>query len=699
MEMIGFPRLRFGLVCVLLLLASKARAETAYPMLMSIKPVAAQVGQASEHTIRSRYTMAGAYQVLVTGGGVTGEVLPQEFKPDQEKNIEGRSLKVKFTVAADALPGVRDVRVATPRGVSTVGQLVIVRDAVAVEADGNDRPEQGQMVNLPATLCGAIEKAEDVDWYRFHLDAPANLVFHVRCGRLQDRIHDLQNHADPLLMLRSADGRVLATSDNYFFADPLIAFRCEQPGDYLLEMRDARYEGNQYWEYCVEASAQPFVETVFPLAVAKGQAPTLELVGSFLPQPTVAFTVPNLPPGSAELTLPLPTGSSNPVAMQVTDLPLAIEIGENSAPAKAQPIGIPCGINGRMEAESDLDCYYFAAKQGEAFAFEVIARRLQSSLDSQLRILNDKGQVLIANDDLRLGKRSWTDSWIENWVAPADGNYTVELRDVHLRGGPAFPYFLKCTRCQPYFELYLDTDKTQIAAGTSGVAFVKVERKCGFTGEVQLAVEGLPAGVTASCGRILADKGQDGCIIFTAADGTTPCVANVKVTGSAMVAMKDGTSQQQIVVAQPYQEIYQPGGGRGHWPSDTHTIAVCEPADVRGITLSEYDIGLKPGESKRIGITIQRAAEFNANVTLDVLFQHLASPFANTLPPGVTIDDKDVQTLLSNGATQGHITLKAAADASPVDKQQCSIMANVSLNFVMKATYSSQPLTVSVVKP
>src|SRR5687768_4093239 len=76
---------------VIVLAATSARAETAYPMLMSIKPIAAQIGQTSEHTIRSRYTMAGAYQVLVTGTGVTGEVVPQEMKPEDAKNIENQS--------------------------------------------------------------------------------------------------------------------------------------------------------------------------------------------------------------------------------------------------------------------------------------------------------------------------------------------------------------------------------------------------------------------------------------------------------------------------------------------------------------------------------------------------------------------------------------------------------------------------------
>ncbi|MFT7641918.1 MAG: hypothetical protein ACI9G1_003669, partial [Pirellulaceae bacterium] len=51
---------------------------------------------------------------------------------------------------------------------------------------------------------------------------------------------------------------------------------------------------------------------------------------------------------------------------------------------------------------------------------------------------------------------------------------------------------------------------------------------------------------------------------------------------------------------------------------------------------------------------------------------------------------------LSKGATQGHITLKAADDAPPATQQQVAVMAGVSLNFVMKATYASKPLLVSV---
>ena len=126
----------------LLLLGATARAQTSYPMLMSLKPSAAQVGQASEHELESRYSMFGAYQVLITGDGVTGEIVtPMEL--DAEGNAPNlQKINVRFTVTADAQPGVRDYRLIGPTGASTLGQLVVVQDAVVSEEADNDLPEQ-----------------------------------------------------------------------------------------------------------------------------------------------------------------------------------------------------------------------------------------------------------------------------------------------------------------------------------------------------------------------------------------------------------------------------------------------------------------------------------------------------------------------------------------------------------------------------
>src|SRR4051794_12003669 len=78
-------------------------AETAYPMLMSARPVAVQVGTRVEIVVSSRYTMVGAYQVLVSGKGVKAEVEPRMVKSeDGKKPLE--KVKIKVTAAKDAQP-------------------------------------------------------------------------------------------------------------------------------------------------------------------------------------------------------------------------------------------------------------------------------------------------------------------------------------------------------------------------------------------------------------------------------------------------------------------------------------------------------------------------------------------------------------------------------------------------------------------
>lgn len=139
-----------------------------------------------------------------------------------------------------------------------------------------------------------------------------------------------------------------------------------------------------------------------------------------------------------------------------------------------------------------------------------------------------------------------------------------------------------------------------------------------------------------------------------------------------------------------------PGGGRSHWPVDMHTVAVGAPADILAVKLSTHEVTLTPGASQKVDVEIVRNEGFDKNVTLDMLFQHLSSKYANTLPAGVTIDTKNSKTLLTGTNSTGAITLTASASAPSVQQQQCCVMANVSINFVMKATYASRPLMVTV---
>ena len=47
------------------------------------------------------------------------------------------------------------------------------------------------------------------------------------------------------------------------------------------------------------------------------------------------------------------------------------------------------------------------------------------------------------------------------------------------------------------------------------------------------------------------------------------------------------------------------------------------------------EISLKPGEEVKIDVELGRAEGFDANVSLDVIYQHLGQIWGNSLPKGI----------------------------------------------------------------
>ena len=318
---------------------------------------------------------------------------------------------------------------------------------------------------------------------------------------LEDRIHDLQNHLDPIITLRGPNGSTLAVADNDISGDPLLCQRFDRAGDYTLEIRDVRYKGDRDWVYCVEINDRPFVRTVFPLAVAAGKRPRSRPIGYQLPeQAAFAWDVPaNWSAGLHDVQLPLGNTSDEPGRGRRRPMCRSFDEAARSSrhgPDGAVDVDTPVGINGRLLKEGESDVYSFRAQRGQTFTFEAVSRREGSPLDSALRILDARGRTLHGRGRLSEDGRLSADALIEGWSPPADGTYAIEIRDLLQRGGPAFVYFLKITPPEPEFELFLDTDKTELSPGTSGVIFVNSVRKNGFDGDIALSVEGLPPEVT-----------------------------------------------------------------------------------------------------------------------------------------------------------------------------------------------------------
>jgi hypothetical protein len=546
---------------------------------------------------------------------------------------------------------------------------------------------------VPSVVHGRIEVAEDVDYFRFHADAGQTLTFEVFCARLQDRIHDLQKHADPILTLYDAEGHELAANDDFTFADPLLTYSFTKTGDYLVQVRDSQYDGDPRWVYALSITNRPYVSHIFPMAAQPGQAIEVATVGSARAVKPVVTVVAPAQPGLHEVQLDLGGVKSNPTTLIVSPLPQVMEVEPNDSPDKATRITIPCGINGRIGKRLDLDHFVFTAKKGQAVRFEVKARRfgtcLRSSLDSMIEILDSKGTVLASNDDT-FGK----DAALV-FTPPTDGDFVLCIRDLNNKGGDTWIYHIEADLTRPDFKLRCDPDKAMIGPGSSTAWYVHVERSGGFAGPVKVEVKGLPKSVTASPLTIPPTMTQ-GVVVLTAAKDAQLDAVNVEVVGSG-TATFGGKEETLVRAATPNQEIYAPGGGRARFDVGIQSVAVTDPSDILRVEVSRETVSLKPGEEVRIDVTIHRRQDYDKGVSLDVVLNHLGSIAGNPLPPGVTVDMNKSKTLLGT-ASKGHIILKAAANAAPIENVPISVLCHVSINFVVKVSYSSPPILVNVSK-
>jgi hypothetical protein len=662
-----------------LLLASTAGAQTSYPMITHVSPVAVQRGKTTAVVVSGQMNFAGTYKAIFDGDGVSAEVVPGKEKP----GALVREVTLKVTVVGDVVPGVREFRVASSLGVSSVGQLVISDHSVVEEKGDNNTRDKANAVPVPCVVAGRVEALEDVDHFTFKAKAGQTFTFEVMCARMQDKIHDLQKHADPIVTLYDAAGRELAANDDAYFADPLLSHTFAKDGDYVVQVRDSKYDGDARWVYALLVTDRPHASHVYPMAVQAGAAAELRPIGSAArAAPKLTLTAPQKP-GVHEIAFDTPSGKTQPVPILVSALAQAREAEPNDAAEKATRVTLPCGVNGVIDRPRDTDHYVFAAKKGQAIRFEVKARRfgtpLRSSLDSVLEILNPKGAVLATNDDA-FGKDAAL-----TFTPPADGDFVLRVLDLHGKGGPTFVYHVEADLARPDFVVKCDGDKAMIGPGSRTAWFVQVNRLNGFTGAVKIEAKGLPQGVTVNPLTIKENQTQ-GVLVLSASADAPVNANNVTLTGT------HGTMTREVT---PTQEIYFPGGGRGVFDVSMQTVAVTEPSDILDVAVTPTQVVLRPGEEVKLDVTLKRKAGFDKGVTLDVLLRHLGRVFGNPLPKGVTIVEGKSKTLLG-GASKGHIVLRAAPDAAEADNVPVCVMAHVSINFVVKVGYSSPVIQVSV---
>lgn len=164
----------------------------------------------------------------------------------------------------------------------------------------------------------------------------------------------------------------------------------------------------------------------------------------------------------------------------------------------ARALVIPGAVDGRIRKAGERDLFAFTARRGERINFRVIARQSRSPLDPLAVIYSTHRRFYLGNDDTG----GQLDSLL-SFRAPADGEFILRLSDLLGDGSDAHVYRLEATpprAASPSLSSSFPGIRNEWALtlpqGSRNAILVSA-RNHDRRAELQLALRGLPEGVTA----------------------------------------------------------------------------------------------------------------------------------------------------------------------------------------------------------
>jgi hypothetical protein len=152
-----------------------------------------------------------------------------------------------------------------------------------IEAEPNDEPAQGQLLALPITVNGRIDRPSDQDRFRLHLTAGGKLAVRVAAQQLGSPLDAIVTITDSTgKELLAIDDRqpvpreppVVRTIEQPLLDDPLGEFTAAIEGDYVLTIEDRFNHGGPEYGYRLELSpAADFELVVQPADAVANRAP------------------------------------------------------------------------------------------------------------------------------------------------------------------------------------------------------------------------------------------------------------------------------------------------------------------------------------------------------------------------------------------------------------------------------------------
>jgi hypothetical protein len=550
-------------------------------------------------------------------------------------------LRIRLEVPADAPIGWHTLRVATGRGVSNFRPFCVDDLPQVLKAGGNTTPAAAQKVAPPCVVCGQVG-AEQTDYYQFTAQAGQRLAFEVLGRRLGSPL-------DPQLILRQvATGRQIAFSDDApgQSKDPRFVHTFAEPGEYVLELRDVRYQGGADWYYRLRIGDFPLATTPVPLAARRGTTVQVQFAGPHVEGvPPVTMTVPGDAAAEAVWVAPAWPGKPSgwPVMLLATDQDETLEVEPNDDPAKAMPLKVPAAVSARLLAKGDRDHYRFAAAKGQRLLIDTQTQALHSPTSLYLVLKDAKGTQVAASNPA-------TDPAAIDFNPPADGEYVLMVEHLHYWGGPEETYRLLIQPYQPGFTLAVAADRVEVPRGAAGVLTVQATRR-DYAGPIDLTATG-PGGLTGK-GQIPA--GQTAGLLAISAP------ADAAVGGQPLVILGQATINNQPVTvrATGLALVVQAMNGLAFPPRNYGAdlaVGVQAAPPFRLTAQLKYPEGVR-GLGVPVTVTVARDTGFDEEITLTAVTAPPAQGQQPVIPPATV--------KIPKGQTQATLELKPAANAPP----------------------------------
>ncbi len=420
-----------------------------------------------------------------------------------------QSVTIEASASTSARPGIRELRLAGPDGISNLLLLCVDDLSQVSEHEPNDSGDNATALPVGSAGVGVLDMA-DIDHFRVAGVGGQRVTIELEARRLGVPI-------TPVVTVSSSQHQAIGQFRETPGMEGDCRFSVVMPsvGTCIVQVKDSLYQGGNGLAYRLRASLEPYATAIFPLGGLAGGQVDLHISGGSLHRPLSCLCrLPDNLGSFLKMDSCQDTRSLMPPATRLVIRSGAERTETNPTDGRKVMELLMLGesMNGRLDRPGEIDHYRIVAGD-ELVVLRIVAAQCGSRLDSVIRVRDASGMVVAENDDSAGGSvdaetTTNPDSRLE-LPASLRGDFTVEVSDRYGRGGLEYGYRLSMGSAPPDFRLEIDSygdgaapddlsskgdppiGVLDLRTGSESRITVKVKRE-GLTGPIRLSLQGLP---------------------------------------------------------------------------------------------------------------------------------------------------------------------------------------------------------------